>query len=102
MHSFKLPPLGGLCSILQGVFITLKYSVTAVCLGLIIGTLLAICKIVDIREQDLEKEYLLHYSGWQSKYDEWVKGGCSHIKPLNTHTTIKQASRWIRSKKKKT
>ena len=61
-----------------------------------------VCKIVDIREQDLEKEYLLHYSGWQSKYDEWVKGGCSHIKPLNTHTTIKQASRWIRSKKKKT
>ena len=28
-----------------------------------------VCKIVDIREQDLEKEYLLHYSGWQSKYD---------------------------------
>lgn len=35
--------------ILQGVFITLKYSVTAVCLGLVIGTLLAICKIVDIK-----------------------------------------------------
>ncbi len=35
--------------ILQGVFITLKYSVTAVCLGLVIGTLLAICKIIDIK-----------------------------------------------------
>lgn len=35
--------------ILQGVFITLKYSVTAVCLGLVIGTVLAICKIVDIK-----------------------------------------------------
>ncbi len=35
--------------ILQGVFVTLKYSVTAVCLGLVIGTLLSICKIVDIK-----------------------------------------------------
>lgn len=35
--------------ILQGIFITLKYSVTAVCFGLVIGTLLAICKIIDIK-----------------------------------------------------
>ncbi|MEM6338412.1 MAG: amino acid ABC transporter permease [Pseudomonadota bacterium] len=28
---------------------TLKYSVTAVCLGLVIGALLAICKIIDIK-----------------------------------------------------
>lgn len=31
--------------ILQGVLITLKYSVIAVCLGLVIGSILAICKI---------------------------------------------------------
>jgi polar amino acid transport system permease protein len=35
--------------IFQGVFVTLKYSVTAVCLGLVIGTILAICKVVDIK-----------------------------------------------------
>jgi polar amino acid transport system permease protein len=35
--------------IIQGVFITLKYSVVAVCLGMIIGTALAICKISDIK-----------------------------------------------------
>lgn len=35
--------------ILQGVFITLKYSVTAVCLGLVIGTFLAVCKITDFK-----------------------------------------------------
>ncbi len=35
--------------IFQGVFVTLKYSVTSVCLGLVIGTLLSICKIVDIK-----------------------------------------------------
>lgn len=33
--------------ILQGVFVTLKYSVIAVCLGLVIGTLLAVCKIAN-------------------------------------------------------
>ena len=35
--------------ILQGVTVTLQYSVSAVCFGLVIGTLLAICKVVDIR-----------------------------------------------------
>lgn len=35
--------------IIQGVFVTLQYSVTAVCLGMIIGTLLAICKVLDIK-----------------------------------------------------
>jgi polar amino acid transport system permease protein len=35
--------------IFQGVFVTLKYSVTAVCLGLVIGTILAICKVVDVK-----------------------------------------------------
>ena len=35
--------------IIQGVFITLKYSVVAVFLGMILGTLLAICKILNIR-----------------------------------------------------
>ena len=60
-----------------------------------------VCKIVGIREVDLEKQYLLHYSGWQSKYDEWVKGNSKFIKPLSTHTTKEQAARWIRKKKKK-
>lgn len=35
--------------IIQGVFVTLKYSIVAVCLGMVIGTALAICKIVDIK-----------------------------------------------------
>ena len=35
--------------IFQGVFVTLKYSVTAVFFGLIIGTILSICKIVDVK-----------------------------------------------------
>ena len=60
-----------------------------------------VCKIVGIREVDLEKQYLLHYSGWQSKYDEWVKGNSKFIKPLSTRTTKEQAARWIRKKKKK-
>lgn len=35
--------------ILQGVIVTLEYSVMGVFLGLILGALLAICKIVDIK-----------------------------------------------------
>ena len=35
--------------IIQGVFVTLKYSVVAVCLGMVIGTALAICKISHIK-----------------------------------------------------
>lgn len=35
--------------ILQGVLVTLKYSITSVCLGIIIGTLLAICKITHVK-----------------------------------------------------
>ncbi|PCJ26918.1 MAG: glutamine ABC transporter permease [Rickettsiales bacterium] len=33
--------------IVQGIGVTLKYSMSAVCIGLIIGTLLAICKMSD-------------------------------------------------------
>jgi polar amino acid transport system permease protein len=33
--------------ILQGVFVTLQYSVLAVCFGLVLGTALAICKIAN-------------------------------------------------------
>ena len=35
--------------ILQGVIVTLEYSVMGVSLGLVLGTLLAICKIVDLK-----------------------------------------------------
>ncbi len=35
--------------IVKGVFITLEYSLLAVCIGLIIGVLLAICKVVDVK-----------------------------------------------------
>ncbi|MDG1436529.1 MAG: amino acid ABC transporter permease [Rickettsiaceae bacterium] len=35
--------------IVQGVFVTLKYSVAAVCFGLIIATFLAFCKVVDVK-----------------------------------------------------
>ncbi len=35
--------------IIQGVFVTLKYSVVAVCLGMVIGTALAICKISQVK-----------------------------------------------------
>jgi len=35
--------------IFQGVFFTLKYSVTSVCLGFVFGTILSICKIGDVK-----------------------------------------------------
>ncbi len=35
--------------IIKGVFVTLEYSLIAVCVGLVIGVLVAICKVVDIK-----------------------------------------------------
>lgn len=35
--------------IVKGVFVTLEYSLVAVCIGLVIGVLLAICKVVDVK-----------------------------------------------------
>lgn len=35
--------------IVKGVFVTLEYSLIAVCIGLVIGVLIAICKVVDIK-----------------------------------------------------
>lgn len=35
--------------IVKGVFVTLEYSLIAVCIGLVIGVLLAICKVVDVK-----------------------------------------------------
>jgi len=34
--------------IIQGVVVTLKYSIASVCLGMALGTILAICKILDV------------------------------------------------------
>ncbi|XP_014243537.1 AT-rich interactive domain-containing protein 4B isoform X2 [Cimex lectularius] len=30
-------------------------------------------KVLNVREEDGEKLYLVHYNGWNSRYDEWIK-----------------------------
>ena len=49
MHNNPIDLLPQIYFIIQGIFTTLKYSITAICFGLIIGTCLAIFKIIKIR-----------------------------------------------------
>ena len=48
-------------------------------------------KIKDINDEDME--ILIHFDGWNQRYDEWVSMTSEKIRPMTRHSARKNSSR---------
>ena len=46
-------------------------------------------KIVEAKKEDLLNQYLVHYNGFRARFDVWVSMASGRIKPIFTHTSVK-------------
>ena len=52
-------------------------------------------KIININEED--KSVLIHFEGWNQRYDEWVDMSSERLRPLTRHS-VRQTDRRRRGK----